>query len=93
MQPCTFRVEYTLDNIPGREFGSVFIGPQNENVGTSVVAAGWAKVRLSHFLDMCLLGLLLLHAYIARQSLLRSYANFLAVDLAALAVSCCCAKC
>lgn len=45
LQPCTFRVEYTLDNIPGREFGSIFIGAQNENVAASVVAAGWAKVR------------------------------------------------
>ena len=46
LQPCTFRVEYTLDNIPGREFGSIFIGAQNENVAASVVAAGWAKVRV-----------------------------------------------
>ena len=44
MQTCTFRVDYTLENVPGREFGSVFIGPQSENVAVRVVAEGWAKV-------------------------------------------------
>ncbi len=45
-QPCTFRVDYKLDNVPGREFGSVFLTPQNENLALSVVAAGWAKARV-----------------------------------------------
>ncbi|KAK9813035.1 hypothetical protein WJX72_007851 [[Myrmecia] bisecta] len=44
-QPCVFRVDYTLENIPGREFGSVFIGEANENLAMSVVAAGWSKIR------------------------------------------------
>lgn len=47
-QTCTFRVDYTLENIPGREFGSVFIGPSNANVALSVVSEGWAKVGKSH---------------------------------------------
>ena len=42
MQPCTFRVDYTLPTAPGLEFGTVFIG--SENLALAVVAAGWAKV-------------------------------------------------
>ena len=45
-QPCTFRVDYKLDSVPGREFGSVFLA-SNENLALSVVAAGWAKARAS----------------------------------------------
>ena len=40
---CTFRVDYTLENIPGREFGSVFISPNNENLALRIVSEGWAK--------------------------------------------------
>ena len=46
VQPCTFRVDYKLDSVPGREFGSVFLA-SNENLALSVVAAGWAKARAS----------------------------------------------
>lgn len=46
LQTCTFRVDYTLENIPGREFGSVFVGASSENVALRVVADGWAKVAL-----------------------------------------------
>jgi staphylococcal nuclease domain-containing protein 1 len=42
LQPCTFRVDYTLPTAPGLEFGTVFIG--NENLALLVVSAGWAKV-------------------------------------------------
>ena len=45
LQTCTFRVDYTLENIPGREFGSVFVGPSSENVALKVVSEGWAKVK------------------------------------------------
>ena len=45
LQMCTFRVDYTLENIPGREFGSVFVGPTSENVALRVVSEGWAKVN------------------------------------------------
>ncbi|XP_010547787.1 PREDICTED: staphylococcal nuclease domain-containing protein 1-like [Tarenaya hassleriana] len=38
-----FKVDYKVEAIAGREFGSVFLG--NENVAMLVVAAGWAKVR------------------------------------------------
>lgn len=38
-------MDYKLDAVPGREFGSVFLTPQNENLALSVVAAGWSKVR------------------------------------------------
>lgn len=41
-KPCTFKVDYVLENVPGRSFGSVFIGP--ENVALTVVSKGWAKV-------------------------------------------------
>ena len=44
LQTCTFRVDYTLENIPGREFGSVFVGASSENVAVKVVSEGWAKV-------------------------------------------------
>lgn len=46
VQACTFKVDYVLENIPGREFGSVFIGNTPENVALSVAAKGWARVRL-----------------------------------------------
>lgn len=39
-----FRVEYTLDQSAGREFGSVFLN-ERDNVAVAVVAAGYAKVR------------------------------------------------
>jgi hypothetical protein len=44
VQPCTFKVDYTLPIAPGMEFGSVFIGDQPENLAVTVVAAGWARV-------------------------------------------------
>ncbi|KAK9797436.1 hypothetical protein WJX73_004092 [Symbiochloris irregularis] len=45
-QACTFKVDYTVDSIAGREFGSVFIGSNSsENVAVTVAAKGWAKVR------------------------------------------------
>ena len=37
-------MDYTLENIPGREFGSVFLTEKSENVAVAVVAAGWSKV-------------------------------------------------
>lgn len=45
LQTCTFRIDYTLENIPGREFGSVFVGTASENLALRVVSEGWAKVR------------------------------------------------
>ncbi len=45
LQQCTFKVDYTLENIPGREFGSVFVN--NNNVALKVVSDGWAKASLS----------------------------------------------
>lgn len=44
LQPCTFKVDYTLPTAPGMEFGSVFIREKPENLAALVVAAGWAKV-------------------------------------------------
>lgn len=43
-QPCVFRVDYTLDAVAGREFGSVFVGEAKDNLAVAVVEAGWAKV-------------------------------------------------
>ncbi|KAL6773756.1 TXC1 [Auxenochlorella protothecoides x Auxenochlorella symbiontica] len=43
-KPVVFRVEYTLDQSAGREFGSVFLN-ERDNVAVAVVAAGYAKVR------------------------------------------------
>lgn len=45
LQPCTFKVDYTLPTAPGLEFGSVFLADGTENLALSVAAAGWAKVR------------------------------------------------
>ncbi len=49
MQPCIFRIDYTVEGI-AREFGSVFIGqPQpSEDLALAVVEAGWAKVGVHH---------------------------------------------
>ncbi len=44
LQPCTFKVDYTLENVPGREFGSVFLTDKNENLALAVVSSGWSKV-------------------------------------------------
>lgn len=44
LQPCTFKVDYTLENVPGREFGSVFLTEKNENLAVAVVSSGWSKV-------------------------------------------------
>lgn len=39
-----FKVDYTVDQLQGREFGSVFLN-QTDNVALAVAGAGWAKVR------------------------------------------------
>lgn len=39
-----FKIDYVVEAIGNREFGSVFLG-QADNIALSVVAAGWAKVR------------------------------------------------
>eukprot|EP00884_Botryococcus_braunii_P011096 jgi/Botrbrau1/19989/Bobra.0796s0002.1 len=44
-KPCSFKVHYTLENVPGREFGSVFV--DDVNIALQVVSNGWAKVRPS----------------------------------------------
>jgi endonuclease YncB( thermonuclease family) len=41
-KPVTFKVDYVLENVPGRVFGSVFVG--TENIALTVVSNGWAKV-------------------------------------------------
>ena len=46
LQPCTFKVDYTLENVPGREFGSVFLTDKNENLAVAVVSSGWSKVSI-----------------------------------------------
>ncbi|GLC57824.1 hypothetical protein PLESTB_001270800 [Pleodorina starrii] len=43
-QPCVFRVDYVVEAIGNREFGSVFLN-QQDNVAIAVVSNGWAKVR------------------------------------------------
>ncbi len=43
-----FKVDYVVEQIGNREFGSVFLAHaanNNENIALSVVSAGWAKVR------------------------------------------------
>jgi staphylococcal nuclease domain-containing protein 1 len=37
-----FKVDYTVEAIGNREFGSVFLG--QENVALTVISSGWAKV-------------------------------------------------
>ena len=44
LQPCVFRVEYSLEQAGGREFGSVFVN-EKENAAAALVGAGLAKVR------------------------------------------------
>jgi staphylococcal nuclease domain-containing protein 1 len=41
-QQVVFKVDYVLEQIGNREFGSVFLGKQ-DNVALSVVSNGWAK--------------------------------------------------
>mmetsp|Transcript_6774 Transcript_6774/g.14968 ORF Transcript_6774/g.14968 Transcript_6774/m.14968 type:complete len:971 (+) Transcript_6774:79-2991(+) len=43
-QSVVFKVDYVVEQIGNREFGSVFIG-QQDNVALAVVSNGWAKVR------------------------------------------------
>lgn len=40
---CVFKVDYVVEQIGNREFGSLFIG--QENIALAVVSNGWAKVR------------------------------------------------
>jgi staphylococcal nuclease domain-containing protein 1 len=46
LQPCVFRVDYTVEVAGNKEFGSLFLqnGQQQENVALSIVQNGWAKV-------------------------------------------------
>lgn len=44
VQACVFKVDYTVEQLQGREFGSVFLN-QSDNVALAVATAGWAKVR------------------------------------------------
>jgi staphylococcal nuclease domain-containing protein 1 len=39
-----FKVDYTVEAIGNREFGSVFLG--QENVALTVISSGWAKVGM-----------------------------------------------
>ena len=42
-----FRIDYVVEAIGNKEFGSVFVqaaGGQSENVALSIVQNGWAKV-------------------------------------------------
>ena len=41
-QEVTFKVDYKVEAIAGREFGSVYLA--NENLAKLVVQNGWAKV-------------------------------------------------
>jgi staphylococcal nuclease domain-containing protein 1 len=44
-----FRIDYVVEAIGNKEFGSVFLASPNgqqENVALSIVKDGWAKVRL-----------------------------------------------
>ena len=43
LQQCVFKVDYVVEQIGNREFGSVFLD-QQENVALAVVSGGWAKV-------------------------------------------------
>ncbi len=56
LQPCTFKVDYTLENIPGREFGSVFLTDKNENLALAVVSCGWSKVGKHPNQSACLVA-------------------------------------
>ena len=47
LQACTFKVDYVLENVPGREFGSVFLSGTNENLALQVVSSGWSKVYIA----------------------------------------------
>ncbi|GBF98194.1 hypothetical protein Rsub_10694 [Raphidocelis subcapitata] len=46
-QSVVFRIDYVVEAIGNKEFGSVFLpsGQQSENVSLSIVQNGWAKVR------------------------------------------------
>lgn len=50
LQPCVFKVDYTVEQAGNKEFGSVFLQKDNkqENVALAIVQNGWAKVR-----DIC----------------------------------------
>lgn len=48
LQPCVFKVDYTVEVAGNKEFGSLFLqhGQQQENVALTIVQSGWAKVNL-----------------------------------------------
>lgn len=43
-QACVFKIDYVVEQIGNREFGSVFLN-QQDNVALAVVSNGWAKLR------------------------------------------------
>jgi staphylococcal nuclease domain-containing protein 1 len=43
LQTVVFKVDYVVEQIGSKEFGSVFLG--QENIALTVVAAGYAKVK------------------------------------------------
>lgn len=49
LQSVVFRVDYVVEQLGNREFGSVFLN-EKENVAMAVVSNGWAKVSTGCFL-------------------------------------------
>jgi hypothetical protein len=44
LQQVVFKIDYVVEQIGNREFGSVFLG-QQDNLAIAVASNGWAKVR------------------------------------------------
>jgi hypothetical protein len=44
-----FKVDYVVEQIGNREFGSIFLG--QENLALTIVSNGWAKVRSTSLCD------------------------------------------
>lgn len=43
-KPCVFRVDYKLESVGGKEFGTVFLNGE-ENISLLSVSNGWSRVR------------------------------------------------
>ena len=82
LQPCVFKVDYVVEAIGNKEFGSIFLeaNGQKENIALSVVSNGWAKVSFTPYKErdhaVCSLYRLQLVVHVSTRSL---YVHFLQV--------------
>lgn len=70
-----FKIDYVVEQLGNREFGSVFLN-EKENVALAVVSNGWAKVSTG-----CFLTIKLIQALVASNILVMSCISRMTTDL------------